>query len=98
MINPSLRYKHDCKCCHYLGTINYPAPLSEGHEQRTADLYICKQTLVARFSSESHDYASADVADIPRYMRRGNDQSTAGPSLIAAYWFAIGKLLISHQP
>lgn len=99
MIDCTLRYKHDCDSCTYLGAISYPAPLAEKvHEQRTADLYLCNKSLIARFSSTPGDYASTDTFAIPRYMARGSDQCTAGPALIAAYWFAVGKNLLTHEP
>jgi hypothetical protein len=58
------RYKHDCDSCTWLGTITYPAPLSDDSApMRNADLYCCVKciggpSLIARYSSDGPDYAS----------------------------------------
>ena len=104
------RYIHDCLCCTYLGSVSYPAPHNteekEWTEEKYAELYCCTagryepaigRTIIARFSSKGSDYASSPHTLIAKGYHQ-NEQSTSGPALIAAYWFAVAKKLIEHKP
>lgn len=68
-----------------------------------ADLYYCAQsdssmggTVLARFSSEGSDYASTPIKLLLQVHQESAHagMSTAGPAIIAAYWFARGKGLV----
>ena len=73
-----------------------------------ADLYCCMsekpedaetlgRSLIARHSSKGSDYASCPHNLVRRdYFK--NELSSHGPAVIAAYWFAVAKGLIQHQP
>lgn len=87
-------YDHDCDSCESLGSYTYDAPMVEGTEEMTVDLWYCKAsiggpTLIARFSSDGPDYSSAPVEIVERsYLpraKRGEKQSTAGPAIVEAY-------------
>ena len=100
------KYKHDCERCVWLGTITYPAPLSNETTRMTnADLYCCKESIggpsiIARFSSDGAAYASLAASIIEQYYmpKLGNNtmgqMSTCGPALISAYVYAKAKGLV----
>jgi hypothetical protein len=88
------KYTHDCDACTFLGPYTYDAPMVEGTEEITADLWYCSTaaggpTLIARFSSDGPDYGSCPINIVERdYIpraERGEKQSTAGPAIVEAY-------------
>lgn len=106
------QFTHDCEKCDYLGSITFPAVYLDDNDkeytkQKAADLYCClaknqskgeaeNKTIVARFSDEGADYASAPNDIIKKHYFR-NDLATATGALIAGYWFAVSKKHINHN-
>jgi len=90
------KYIHDCELCTFLGTITYPAPLSDKTAPlRNADLYHCFDslggTVIARFSSKGSNYASAPVSIVKEHYIGMREYATSTPALISAYIFAKAK-------
>ena len=51
-------YKHDCDHCTFLGAVTNP-------DGKLIDLYVCEgqiDTIIARYSSDGADYASAETS------------------------------------
>ena len=101
-------FEHDCPRCDYLGSTTFPARYmkpngSEYTKPQQADLYCCGsenslegKSIIARFSSIGSDYASSPAAIIKKHYF--NDEiATATAALIAGYWFAVSKYLLTHK-
>src|SRR5258708_16544052 len=90
------KYIHDCELCTFLGTITYPAALSDKTAPlRNADLYHCFDslggTVIARFSSKGSNYASCPASIVRHSYVGAREYSTSMPALITAYIFAKAK-------
>lgn len=62
-------FKHDCKCCTFLGTTEVPENVTQTIPIEI-DMYFCEQnslapTVIARLSSEPSDYISG--IQVPKY-------------------------------
>jgi len=95
------RWKHDCKSCIFLGV----HPLG--------DLYVCKDTLIVRYSSDAPDYSSTLVAIVERWIHGGDSCGGLDPESTGTIWElstshayllayvrsrALGKLKLGLQP
>lgn len=50
-------YTHDCDTCQFLGS--YTSLMHPGDRQvMVFDLYVCKNTVIARYGNEGSEYAS----------------------------------------
>ena len=87
MLDDKPLYKHDCNACRFLGRYTYDAPLVEGTQEMTVDLYICPQngrpTVLARASSEGPDYSSFPLSILWR-QPVSKELSTYAPALFEA--------------
>jgi len=95
------KYEHDCNGCQFLGGFVYDAEYAdEDFRKRDADLWFCPKadgvlggSIIARFSSEGSNYASAPMTVIESsYLpseekaRKGEGrQSTSAPALCEGY-------------
>lgn len=94
------KYEHDCTSCEYLGSYTYDAPLVQGTERLTADLWCCPTcvggpSLIARYGSNGPEYASAPISIVERHFlprsKSGERMSTMGPAIVEAYHRWKGK-------
>lgn len=91
------QYEHDCDRCEFQGRYTYDAPMVNGTEELSVDLWYCPcadpdmgGSVIARASSEGSDYGSSPVSIIESsYLPRsqaGERMSTCGPALVECYY------------
>lgn len=87
-------FTHDCTACIFLGHYNYEAPLVDGSEWTTVDLYYCDTaimggTCIARYGSDGPQYSSCPVdlikRDLVTLMENGGRVATSTPAIVEAY-------------
>ena len=53
-------FQHDCSACEFLGSAEYPS-FHHGGEVVKADLYVCRKSVIARYSDEPSEYSSSPI-------------------------------------
>ena len=93
-----MTYPHNCPVCRLLGEpFTYDAPLVEGTERTTVDLYYCAETelggtILARYGNGGCEYASTAIDILKNFVEDQNLlRATHGPALREGYrrWQAL---------
>ncbi len=86
------KYTHDCSACKFLEHFEAWSPRTgEWATWKGADLYVCGDTILARFSDKGSDYSSTEIESAIRLRdnnklrnRKACELSSASPFMMRA--------------